>query len=490
MATVNTNDLRVENAKNLVSSLPNDTYSFISKPTVWEAGDDTPPTPTNNIDEFNDVYNQMLSMVKVTSGNVWHMIPRTSWTSGLIYDIYRHDYSSTNPSHSGSKSLYNSVYYVINSSNDVYVCLFNNNNSASTVEPRNTGSTPFYTSDGYQWLRLYNVTSSAISNFSTGTLIPIMDNQVVTTTNGAVYTVIIGTAGNNYTSSPAGVVNQIPFYYCNIVGDGTGAVAKVTVGGVDDGSAASTITNIEVVRNGSGYTCAILDFVAGRVYESLADLDEGVNGLNPLGDGSFTSTVIISPQGGWGTDLVRELGGTRVGVFSSLNYDTSDFLADVTYRRVGLMKDIVTAQESPTTVAAYYGVAVTDLGGVGNFEIGETIRQPVTIDGESKFAIGQIVGWDRTDQVIRYIQDPKLHTDSDGTLYPLQGNGYITGLTTNKIVEPNESFSQENGGQTFDAGYALPEVTKFSGSMVYLSNISPVLRTSTQSEKVSFIISY
>ncbi|QIN96882.1 baseplate wedge subunit [Synechococcus phage S-N03] len=490
MATVNTSDLRVQNAKNLVSSLPNDTYSFIAKPTEWSSGDDTPPTPTNNIDEFNDVYNQMLSMVKVTSADVWHMIPRVSWTSGLTYDIYRHDYSSTNPSNSGSRSLYNAIYYVINSNNDVYVCLFNNNNSTSTVEPRNTGDTPFYTSDGYQWLRVYNVTSAGMSNYTTSTLIPIMSNEVVATTDGAVYTVLIGTPGNNYTSSPAGVVNQIPFYYCNVVGDGSGAVAKVTVGGVGDGDAASTITKIEVVRSGEGYSYATLDFVAGRVYESLADLDNEVNGLNPLGDGTFTSTIIIGPPGGWGTDLVRELGGTRVGVFSSLNYDISDFLTDVTFRQVGLMKDIVSAQGSPTTVAAYYGVAVEDLGGAAAYVIGETIRQPVTVDGESKFAYGQVVGWDRENNIIRYIQDPKLHTDTDGNLYPLESNGYITGLTTNKITEPNTDFSGGNGGQTFAAGYAPPEVTKFSGVMVYLSNITPVLRGATQTEKVSIIISY
>jgi hypothetical protein len=490
MTSVNTNDLRVENAKNLVASLPNATYAFIAKPTEWSTGDDTPPTPTNNINEFNDVYNQMLSMVKVTSAGVYHMIPRITWTSGLTYDIYRHDYSSTNPSNSGSKGLYSSLYYVINSSNDVYVCLFNNNNSTSTVEPRNTGDSPFYTSDGYQWLRVYNITSAAVNNYATSTLMPITSSEVVSTTAGAVYTVIIGTPGNNYTSSPAGVVNQIPHYYCNISGDGTGAVAKVTVGGVGDGDAASTITNIEVVRSGSGYSYATLDFVAGRVYESLADLDQDVNGLNPLGDGTFTSTAIIGPPGGWGTDLVRELGGTRVGVFASLNYDTEDFLADVTFRQVGLMKNVTSSQSNPTTIAAYYGVAVSDLGGVADFEVGETIRQPVTVDGESKFAYGLVVGWDSENSVIRYIQDPKLHTDTDENLYALGGNGYITGMTSGKIVEPNQDFIGVNGDQTFATGYAAPEVTKFSGQMVYLSNITPVLRGVTQTEKVSIIISY
>ena len=489
MATVNTNDLRVLNAKNLVSSLPGDTYAFVAKPTEWETGDDTPPTPTNSVAEFYDVWNQMLSMVKVTSGEVYHMIPKVRWTSGLTYDIYRHDYSSSNTSNSGAKNLYNAIYTVINQNNDVYVCLYNDANSTSTVEPQNTGDTPFFTSDGYQWLRVYNISSAIMSNYSTGTLMPITSQEVVNTVSGAVYTILIDTPGNNYTSSPAGVVNQIPYYYCHIDGDGTGGVARVVVGG-PEAIEPGTITSIEVVRPGEGYSYATLDFGANNIYESLADLDEGVNGLNALGDGSFTSTAIISPPGGWGTDLVRELGGVRVGVFSSLNYDISDFLSNVTFRQVGLMKDVVSEQGSPSTIASYYGVSITDLGGEPNFIIGETIRQSVDIDGVSHLALGRVVGWDRFNNIIRYIQDPKLHTDTDGNMYGFKGNGYINGMTSNKIVEPNEDTVGVIGDQTFAAGYASPESTKFSGSMVYLANISPVLRGSTQTEKVSIIISY
>ena len=77
-----------------------------------------------------------------------------------------------------------------------------------------------------------------------------------------------------------------------------------------------TITLIEVVRNGSGYSYGTLNFDSGSIYETLADLDAGINGLNPLGDGGLDTTVIISPAGGWGSDLVSQLGGTRVVVFA------------------------------------------------------------------------------------------------------------------------------------------------------------------------------
>ena len=143
----------------------------------------------------------------------------------------------------------------------------------------------------------------------TNNFIPITDEKVVSTDEGAIYTVFIDSRGDDYTSMPRGVNNNIPYYYCNINGDGKDAVARVQVTG-------GKISEVRVVRHGEGYTYAKLDFAANYVYESLNDLDNEQNGIDPLGNGGFRTTVIINPPGGWGTDLIRELGGTRVGVFS------------------------------------------------------------------------------------------------------------------------------------------------------------------------------
>ena len=112
---------------------------------------------------------------------------------------------------------------------------------------------------------------------------------------------------------PRGVNNDIPYYYCNINGDGTGAVARVQVEG-------GKVDEVRVVRHGEGYTYATLDFVANRVYESLADLDNKENGLNPLGDGAFQTTVIIGPPGGWGTDLMSVSWVPLVLLYSVTSY--------------------------------------------------------------------------------------------------------------------------------------------------------------------------
>ena len=91
----------------------------------------------------------------------------------------------------------------------------------STVEPQSSNLTPFYTSDGYQWIRIYRLDQDQIINYSTDNLIPIIIPDTQTGDGfGKIYSVIIDSAGTNYTNSPAGVPNQVPFYYANIIGDG------------------------------------------------------------------------------------------------------------------------------------------------------------------------------------------------------------------------------------------------------------------------------
>ena len=487
MATINTNDLRISNAKNFASSLGQGSYVFVGRQQPWES-DVAPPTPLNNYEEFISTYNQMVSMNRIASTDVFHMIPRLNWTSGAVYDIYRHDYSTKNKSFSGASNLMNASWVTINASNAVYACLGNNKNTASTVEPQNTGNEPFYTSDGYQWLFLYQLTADQLFNYGTNNFLPIIDTDSVTTTAGELYSAVIDVAGNNYTGSPAGVSNQIPYYYCNITGDGSGAVARVSV-------SLGSITEIQVVRQGTGYTYANLDFEPGRCYQSLGDLDNGINGLDPLGDGTFRSTVILTPPGGFGTDLVRELGGVRVGIFSSLNYDLYDFVEDMSFRQIGVVQNPSFSTNNPATATACYSVKLNTYGGVSDFTIGETISQDQTIlrnggVGEDHHAYGTVVGWDATNNVLRYVQDPVYHTNSEGNIYRFQGSYYITGQTSTKVGEPDTDFNGDLTDVTFTGGYADPEVTKYTGTFAYLTNISPVLRQPAQTERIRLIVTY
>ena len=486
MATVNTNDLRIKNAKNLIASFNDGTtangYLFVGRVQPW-ADDNVPPAPQNNFKEFYTTYDDMLALSRINSNDAYHMVPKTRWVSGVTYDRYQHNYSEINKSFSGASNLYQSKYFVINSLNNIYICLDNNNNGTSTDEPRSTGNNAFYTSDGYQWLRLFDINNDNLLTRSTNNLMPIVvSNANSIQKDGAVYTILVDNGGTGFTINPSGVSNQVTEYYANVDGDGEGAVAKVTI-------TTTTVSKIEIVRNGEGYTFANLDFSSGRVYQNLADLDLEVNGLNPEGDGNLRTTVIISPPGGWGSDIIRQLGGTRVGVFSRLDYQLFKDYFPCPFRQIGILQDFTYEGTNPSSLQACFGVKTTGLSTGETFIIGETIQQEVLVEGETKLAKGIVVAYDMTTGVIRYVQGA-TNVDADGQLYSFVGSAAITGETSELSATPDNSFDGESSGVVFIAGYSSPNLTKYSGYMTYLSNISPVVRDPEQSERISLIIAF
>ena len=82
-----------------------------------------------------------------------------------------------------------------------------------------------------------------------------------------------------------------------IEGDGSGAECVVTI----DGD--SRIESVTVSSQGSGYTFGTLNFEAAGI---------------PAGTTSPEFDVIITPQGGHGADIYRELGAYNVLMFSRI----------------------------------------------------------------------------------------------------------------------------------------------------------------------------
>jgi len=505
MSTIPTLDFRVQNAVNFIDSLygeegENDAYVFIGKPTPWP-DENKPPLPIGNLQEFFDVYQQMLSLRRIQGNECFSMIRRINWQSGVVYDYYRHDYSFENPAYSMATKLEDARFYAINSNNDVYVCLYNSDNRPSIVEPQNQNYDPFFTSDGYQWMKLFSIKAQVLNDFSTLNFLPVttdganLDNMPRTA--GEVTTVIIDNRGDGYTINPGGgAENEIETYYCKIVGDGDGAVAsvQVTPPAVTNPEIGQGVGAVRIVRPGAGYTYATLDFVAGRCYSSLADLDAGVNGLDPRGDGTFRSTVIINPALGWGADLHRQLIATTAGVFSTFNYNLSDFFPDTTFRQIGILQNPDVRDgipEGAATLSGVYGFKVLEIEGQPEFVIGEMIYQQRFNEElqRTQTAKGMIVGWDEGEKIIRYIQIPSEHVDDDGVLYQFDASTFIQGSVSNKVVEPL-AYTGSLAGLLFENGFADVEVQRYTGNMVYLSNITAVQRQPTQTERISLLIQF
>lgn len=495
-----TQDLKFTNAKLLKESLSRagTTYIGVSRVTPWDGG--APPIVYGSVKERNEFEYELLGLQNVPAANIQYMIRRNDWVSGQVYDMYRHDYSKDNKSASGADRLEDCTYAVYTAKGEVYICLNNNGNRPSTVVPSSTLSLPFRTTDGYQWIRSYTLSSFQANAYSSGLYIPVIPGtQTKTTTPGAVYSVVLNSIGSNYTTSPVGGINQIPAYFCKVLGDGRGAVARIEIVG-------GTVASVEIVRNGEDYTYATIKFDKTSSYASIEDLDADENRLNPEGK-DFDATVIIQPEGGFGENVYTDLSVSSIGVFGSLDYDMLNAIDFPTFSQVGLITnpefksfnlpfdDISNGVSQVNTVK---GVAVDPVFGTNPLQVGEIIEQTINDQEDSPVARGTIVGIaenvqttdDQVSTIIRYVQNPDIHADVDGNLYEFRGNNNIVGDSSGGSARIRTSVTGVFNFLVFVGGYSDEGYVKGSGDLTYLSNIQPVGRTPGQQEKVSFVITF
>ena len=189
MSAIITDQLRILNAKEFVASVAstaNSYYSFVGLPNptdVSSTWDTDPPDPRDNFDEENNYWDTMIALKKIGSSDIKQVIRKVTWTSGITYDMYRHDIKAENPSKpSNSITIYDANYYVMNSDYRVYICLQNGTNPENTsgrasldeptftdLEPREAGTS----GDGYIWKYLYTISPSDIIKFDSTEFMPV-----------------------------------------------------------------------------------------------------------------------------------------------------------------------------------------------------------------------------------------------------------------------------------------------------------------------------
>ena len=121
-------------------------------------------------DEFH-VYDDALAVKKIATSDISQVIPRRNWTTGTVYDYYRHDYgnrvtgtTNTQSADSSATNLFDATFYVMSSAFNVYKCLDNNSGATSTVEATGTSTSILTTADGYGeiYVHFINVTTSKL----------------------------------------------------------------------------------------------------------------------------------------------------------------------------------------------------------------------------------------------------------------------------------------------------------------------------------------
>ena len=485
MAAIITNKFRINNAEQFVESFSETAattyYLFIGRAHSWatdadvqgnsinEGTDASPPTPNDDITSEFYNYDDMIGAKLISSSDVSHVIPRRNWTTGTTYDMYEHNISSSNAANSGATNLFDSTFFVMNSSNNVYKVIENDGATASTVEPTSTSNSIFETSDGYRWKYMYSLTSAETLNFMSTDFIHVSTDSTVSAAavDGALDTILVVAGGSSFNTSSGSTISGIP-----IRGDGTGGIASVTI-------SSGSIATATVTTAGSGYTFA---------YIRDADIIAATN-AGGAGSGSNLN-VIIPPKGGHGSNAVKELGGFFVMLNKSLVgvEGTSDIGVGNDFRRIGLVRDPTnfgtSTVASATTRRQLYAIKFASVS--GTFTADEEINQAST------GAVGKVVEFDSTNLILYYYQTrfPDVGTDSNGNLTAFSGANAITGQSSSASATPDTSNSNTVNGVEFSSGYANPELAFDSGDIIYVEERSPITRASDQTENVKLIIEF
>ena len=463
MPAIITKDFRVHNAEQFKESFGEaaDTYYLaIGRPQAFadnqafnDGTDASPPTPVDDVGQVEYyAYDDFLAAKKIASTDVSIVIPRRNWTTGTVYDYYRHDYGdintagSTIATDSGATSLYDATFYVMNSSFDVYKVIDNNSGGASTVEPSGNKSTSvFTTGDSYRWKYMYSLSASEQANFlSTDFMHVSTESSDFSTTGGAIEHVKITAGGSGGTNGT--------YTGVDIRGDGSSGKATIVV-------ASNAVSSVTITTAGSGYTYASVkasDF--GSV--SGSDID-----------------FIISPPGGHAADVVTELGGFFVMTNVDLTQadGSGDFSTGNDFRRIALVRNPTDSTTGSTATATTLDAtkSITFSGTPGSFQADEKITQATT------GAVGFVVDFNSTTKVLRYVQPQFADqgVDTDGNLTAFASTHTVTGATSSATGTPSSHDT-------------TPELTHDTGDILYIENRKPISRAADQTENVKLIVEF
>ena len=510
MSALITDKFRIFNANNFVDSVLDSNNSYyvflgLSNPAVtgfgrtdvWDDNDGTPPNPTDNQQYLSHYRDTSLFGKRVTSENIRRVIRKVEWTSNTAYDMYRHDYSSSNLTPiSESLRLYDSNYYVVNKDFRVYICIDNGSSGdkpkgeRSKFEPVSTDLAPFEAgSDGYLWKYLFTISPSDIVKFDSSEYI-VLPNNWSSSTDPEISRVRDG--GDSDVNN-----NQIKKVYIesggtsgysdgiyNILGDGSGAQVEITTTG-------GKITDTNVIAGGSGYTWGVVDLQrSGTIASPPAKL-----------------IPIIPPSRGHGYDIYEELGADRVLVYVRFDASTRDFPTNTQFAQVGIVKN---PKEYSSGVTTYTGATFSSLYGIklsdaytGNPTIGQRITQT---QSSTDIAKGYIASYDSDTKVLKYYQDRSLYFSNSLNENDANNVSVVSKIvnfnSTNSIVFADATntsvssgftgsvFGGVNLGVNFTSGLANPEINKKTGDIIYIDNRPLVERNVRQKEDIKIILEF
>jgi hypothetical protein len=415
-------------------------YCFLAKVDPWTDEND-PPAPTQDQRYLKRTFKNMFVAKQITSNNISPVIQRINWETGTIYDFYRDSVDMFRLNDDGTL-YYN--FYVKNSYDQVFKCLWNNQ-ASSTVEPYfEPGSygtnNIFQGADNYKWKYMYTIDTGTKQAFMDTNWMPVpvganTTNPLISSAGcGDIEVINVVNGGTGYDEANA-VVTVV------ITGDGTGAAATANVMG-------GSISDVIVTNSGTNYSYA------------------NVTISSTLGSNAVVFGP-TSPIGGHSFDPVAELGCSHVMFSVEFNGSEDGVIpTDITYHQLGILINPTTKQLSPLPANGTIYKTSTDVvvaPGFGTYNYDEIVYQG---DTNNPTFTGTILSFDPASNVIRLINTKGTVT----TNAPIYGQ---TSLTTRTVLT-----------------YSLPNFVLFSGYLSYIENRTGITRSVDGIEQFKLVLGY
>lgn len=412
-------------------------YVMLGRPWTWpDDANSTPIFDTANT-QF-DTYNNFIGGKKITGNDVFPVIPRVNWSTGVIWTEYD----------DASNTLYSSAnaMYVYASGGNVYKCLDNANNGLSTIEPANNyvSANGFIApGDGYTWKYMYKVPST--SKFLTSTWIPVPLTQTEAylgfannLIEGAITRLVLVSGGTGYSNTNTTI--QIT---------GSGVSANATANVHPDGN----VRSITLVTRGSGY---LRSNTRVRVVGS--------------GTGA-TIRYILSPHLGHAFNPARELGANAVMVAVKIGEagttEDNNITANNDFRQIGLLMRPHKYNESLPVSSANANIAVSMVQQILLTSGPSYLKDEVVYQGAN-------VAYSTFSANVADVFINAVETSGHrGTIIP---GGLLVGVTS--------------GISRTVVSTTNPELDEESGELVYTENRAPVTRIDGQAETVKFVLNF
>jgi hypothetical protein len=423
-------------------------YGFLGRVDPWQ-DDNDPVPPTQDQQYLKQVFKNMFAVKRVSATGISPVLPRSDWTSSIVYDYYQDDIDMFIKDQNGNLIK---NFYVRNRYDQVFKCLWNNNGAPSIREPFFQPGTygtnnVFKGDDGYKWKYMYTISVGTKRTFldSVWMPIPIASNpeQILynTAALGEVEVINVLDGGSGYDPANATITIEIS-------GDGYGATANAeVVGGV--------ITDIIVDNRGTMYSYAT------------------ANVISSIGSGASLS-VPVSPPGGHGFDPLYEFGANHVMLTVEFSGDegglvptkSSQSPTAIDYRQVGIIINATTQTGYPYPATDDVYSLTTDLtiaAGLGDYIQDEVVYQGNSIDTAT--FVGMVVAFNPASNVLKLINTSGIPI-TDASIKSNTG-------TTRTVLLIN-----------------YPDYIPYSGTILYLENRSSISRSDDGSELLKFVFGY